>query len=29
VGSSMADEASPTPAAGKVPEKDSASPRAD
>src|SRR5690348_11090681 len=29
VGASMADEASPTPAGGKVPEKDSASPRAD
>jgi hypothetical protein len=25
----MADEASPTPSGGKVPEKDSASPRAD
>src|SRR5690349_15421571 len=29
VGASMADEASPTPSGGKVPEKDSASPRAD
>jgi hypothetical protein len=29
VGASMADEASPTSPGGKVPEKDSASPRAD